>query len=122
MPAIPDDLRAALPSLVAHERGRMAPAALEVLSNELTRQLSLVGGPMTEQEKTEWIAFMMLELERFPGDLALAALAEARRTCRRPSEVLPAIMAYLGDMPLRRQRAVERIENLARVAGLLPRA
>lgn len=120
MPAIPDDLRADLPALIEHERGRLAPAPLEQINNELRRQLSLIGGPMNELEKEEWIAFMHLELHEVPGDLALAALAEARRTCRRASEVLPAIMAYLGDMPLRRRRAVERIENLARVAGLLP--
>lgn len=115
---LPSDIQAALPAIIAFERDRCAPARTTELSATLTKVLALVGGPMQQDERREWMLAAADVLREFPGDLVIESLGKARRTCRFASEVVPFVIDDMGRWPEKRLARVTALERLAAVAGI----
>jgi hypothetical protein len=107
-----------LPALIRAEHARAAPLGVDELTATLTGMLALIGGRMAADERTQWQIAIGMELQDIPADLTREALQHARRSCDHPSKVLPAIWQFVGDLPFRRRKSIERLELLASVGGV----
>lgn len=109
----------ALPQIIADEVRRCEPCSLDKLTTLLSATLATgMGGPMSVEERHQWLTVVAADLSEIPADLAVEALTKARRSCRFASEVLPFIFEYVGDLGARRRRRLQSLIHLADVAGV----
>lgn len=75
-------------------------------TSELLACLTLVAPTgMTGDERNEWVQVARQTLSGIPADLMRRGCAAARKSCRFPSEIVPAIMADVEGEWTRRKRA-----------------
>lgn len=77
---------------------------------ELLACLTLVSpSGMTADERGQWVSVARQALSGIPVDLLERGCAVARRKCRFPSEIVPAILAEVeGEWERRKRRQAER--------------
>lgn len=109
---VPEDIRQALPALVADAEAQLQPLSLEEMQGELTGLIAMMGAGVPQQEKTEFMAGAMIVLERFPAGLAREALHDALTEVDSLRKVLPHVKAYCEDYPDRFRRRLERLQDL----------
>ena len=85
---------------------RLKPAGLQAGTAELQACLTLVApSGMTAEERGQWVQVARQTLSGIPADLLREGCAVARRKCRFPSEIVPAILGAVEDQWQARLRA-----------------
>lgn len=62
---------------------------------------------MSIEDRSEWVAVAVGEIAHYPKDVLFDACRHARRTCRHPAQIVPAIIQFAdqADRELRRDIA-----------------
>jgi len=63
---------------------------------------------MTTEDRTEWLVVAAGELQQTAAEVLIAACAHARRTCRHPAQIVPAIAAFAEDAQRELCREIQR--------------
>lgn len=79
--------------MIAQCEAKLAPATLKQGKSELGACLTLVSpSGLNADDRREWLAVAMATLSGIPADLLSRGCERARKTCRFPSEIVPAIL------------------------------
>jgi hypothetical protein len=65
---------------------------------------------MSTEDRQAWVAVAKQTLSGIPGDLLQFGCKKARETCRFASEIVPTIMAEVGDIWERRKRTLATLK------------
>ncbi len=112
VPAVPDDLAAALPFVVDAARRDFNPLTDDQLSDELTAVVAALGIGASQNEKREWMMAATLQLSRFPAGLCREGLHESVLNCDRLTQVIKFVAGYCEDYPQRMAARLDRLERL----------
>jgi hypothetical protein len=94
-----------LVSAIGTTAGRCDAATQKQGKAELGACLTLVSpSGLTVDDRKEWLAVAMQTLSGIPADLLQRGCAEARKRCRFPSEIVPAIIDEIGESWERRKK------------------
>jgi len=115
---VPERIKAMLPSLVADAHAALRPAQPNDVGPAMTRTLTILGGVMGQEDRTAWQVAAGVEFMDLPGDLVLAGLEDARRNCRRISEVVFWVFDYSKRTTQRRRERLDSLLKLAELAAL----
>lgn len=94
--------------MIAQCEERLTPATLKQGKSELGACLTLVSpSGLNADDRREWLAVAMATLSGIPADLLARGCERARKTCRFPSEIVPAILGEVEKAWLGRKADLE---------------
>ena len=110
-----------LPTNLSRFENSLRPASATAGNAELLACLTLVAPTgMTAEDRNAWVQVARATLSGMPGDLLAAGCKAARRTCKFPSEIVPAIVEYADPIWASRERSLQNARR-AYLDSLTPR-
>jgi hypothetical protein len=100
-----------LTTRLSEAESALAPINAKSGTAELMACLTLVApSGMSTEDRQAWVAVAKQTLSGIPGDLLQFGCKKARETCRFASEIVPTIMAEVGDIWERRKRTLATLK------------
>lgn len=94
-------------SSVAHPR--LATAAQEELVGQVAACLTLCApAAMSIEDRSEWVAVAVGEIAHYPREVLIDACRHARRNCRHPAQIIPAIVQFADEAEVELRRDIAR--------------
>lgn len=87
------------------------------LAAEVTRASVLLASHLDQDKRADWISAAVAELDGEPFGLVMEGIALARRSCKHPSEFVPAVIAYVAPRRARLEEQRQRLEEILKAAA-----